>query len=80
LLEFIDAENLPDFLGGKSKVPIHANVGPWNDYEMVAPKGIKKKGAAEEEKKEEAKVEETEEEVKAATEAITAGVEKVAIE
>jgi hypothetical protein len=26
----IDIENLPDFLGGKSKTPLDKNIGPWN--------------------------------------------------
>ena len=39
LLEFIDEENLPDFLGGKSDTQmgktLRRNVGPWN------PEGLK---------------------------------------
>ena len=30
LLEEVDAENLPDFLGGKSTTSISSNIGPWN--------------------------------------------------
>jgi hypothetical protein len=44
LLEYVEKENLPDFLGGTSTVPIKANVGPWQEFEHTAPKGIRKKG------------------------------------
>lgn len=30
LLEYIDEENLPEFLGGKSKCDLSENIGPWN--------------------------------------------------
>jgi hypothetical protein len=30
LLELVDEENLPDFLGGKSTIPLSKNIGPWN--------------------------------------------------
>jgi hypothetical protein len=30
LLEVIDADNLPEFLGGNCKIPL-GDVGPWND-------------------------------------------------
>jgi hypothetical protein len=30
LLEHIDKENLPDFLGGTSTSPLGSNIGPWN--------------------------------------------------
>lgn len=45
LLEVVDAENLPDFLGGKcTQFGAHRDgVGPWNDYEIVTPVGIRKK-------------------------------------
>lgn len=49
LLELIDAENLPDFLGGKCKCEeveggcMFSNAGPWQDYEIIHPIGIKKK-------------------------------------
>ena len=45
LLEIVDAENLPDFLGGKCALfGAHKDgVGPWNDYEIVNPVGIRKK-------------------------------------
>ena len=63
LLELIDEETLPTFLGGKCDKPFPSDVGPWNDYECVN-NIFRKKGegdsAQEEEKKEEAKVEELE--------------------
>jgi hypothetical protein len=34
LLECIDEENIPDFLGGSCKCPggcVNADIGPWND-------------------------------------------------
>ena len=34
LLEFVDEENLPDFLGGKCTDQFPANHGPWKDYEI----------------------------------------------
>ena len=48
LLELVDPENLPDFLGGTCKCEIYGGcmkggVGPWNDYEIVNPVGIRKK-------------------------------------
>ena len=30
MLEIIDKENLPEFLGGTSKHDIRSNIGPWN--------------------------------------------------
>lgn len=30
LLEIIDPENLPEFLGGSSKTDLSVNAGPWN--------------------------------------------------
>lgn len=50
LLEFVDEEFLPDFLGGKCTQPLHANDGPWRDFEIVDGHkkddvvGIRKKG------------------------------------
>jgi hypothetical protein len=48
LLEFIDDENIPSFLGGKCECKEHggcmkSNVGPWNDYEITYPRGVKKR-------------------------------------
>lgn len=58
LLELVEAENLPDFLGGKCKCEggcLNVQPGPWNYYEITFPVGIKRigEGAAngEEEKK-----------------------------
>lgn len=48
LLEHIDEEILPDFLGGKFKCEgglLNSGIGPWNDYEVVQPRGIRKKEA-----------------------------------
>lgn len=48
LLELVEAENLPDFLGGKCLCTeyggcMKSNLGPWNDYEITQPVGIRKK-------------------------------------
>lgn len=47
LLAIVDENNLPDFLGGKCTLfGAHKDgVGPWNDYEVVNPVGIRKKQA-----------------------------------
>jgi hypothetical protein len=44
----VEAENLPDFLGGKCKCAefggcMKSGAGPWNDFEITLPIGIKKK-------------------------------------
>lgn len=48
LLEFIDDEDIPSFIGGKCECKevggcMNSNAGPWNDYEIVKPKGVKKR-------------------------------------
>ena len=66
LTEYIDIQNIPEFMGGQCKCEhveggcINSNIGPWNDYEIHG-YGIRRKGtgeAAEESKQEEAKTEE----------------------
>ena len=49
LLTIIDAENLPRIYGGTCTCTdstgdcVTSNVGPWNDFEMVKPKGVRRK-------------------------------------
>jgi hypothetical protein len=50
LLEFIDAETLPTFLGGTCTCAelggcINSNIGPWNEYEHVKPRGVRRIGS-----------------------------------
>ena len=53
MLEYIDENQLADFLGGKNTARLVYDVGPWNDYEIVDGSkatdvvGIKKKGTEE---------------------------------
>ena len=70
---FLEREDIPDFLGGECTCPgveggcINSNKGPWNDFEIHG-RGIRPKGADEEQKTEEVKGDEEEaktEEVKA---------------
>ena len=35
LLEYIDEDQLMEYLGGKNKADLHENKGPWCDYEIV---------------------------------------------
>jgi hypothetical protein len=55
LLEHADADMLPDFLGGNCTCKefeggcMRSNIGPWNEFELVLPKGIRRKGAVVEE-------------------------------
>lgn len=55
LLEWIDADNLPDWLGGRSKGTLLDDVGPWSDADVlrrmegqlnVAAKALKRISAA----------------------------------
>jgi hypothetical protein len=55
LLEYCDADTLPDFLGGTCTCEdnggdcMRSNIGPWNDWEITKPKGIHRKEAVVEE-------------------------------
>ena len=35
LTEYIDEDQLPEFLGGTCQAQLIDNYGPWNDYEIV---------------------------------------------
>ena len=53
LLQFVDEDKLPDFLGG-TDTRFGQDIGPWNDYDLVNGKIVKKAAAIkadEEEKK-----------------------------
>ena len=39
LEEYIDMDQIPQYLGGRNKTPLHRDVGPWNDFETVNPHG-----------------------------------------
>lgn len=48
LFELVDPDNVPEFLGGKCRCPGEggcalSEAGPWQDFEMVKPVGIKRK-------------------------------------
>ena len=36
LLSWVSAENLPEYLGGKSKATLLDDAGPWNDPSLIA--------------------------------------------
>lgn len=36
LLSWVSAENLPEYLGGKSKATLLDDTGPWNDPSLIA--------------------------------------------
>jgi hypothetical protein len=51
LLELVEPENLPKFLGGKCTCDefggcMKSGVGPWDDYEIIQPVGIRRKQGA----------------------------------
>lgn len=35
LLKYVDAEQLPEWLGGTCTAPLEDDFGPWNDFEIV---------------------------------------------
>lgn len=48
ILELVEPQNLPDFIGGSCKCEefggcMKSGAGPWNEYEVVNPVGIRKK-------------------------------------
>jgi hypothetical protein len=48
LLEYIDDQDIPSFLGGKCECKeyggcMKSNLGPWNDYEIAGPKTVRKR-------------------------------------
>jgi hypothetical protein len=48
LLELVEEDNLPDFLGGKCQCIeyggcMKSGLGPWNDFEICHPVGIRRK-------------------------------------
>ena len=45
ILEIVDEENLPTFLGGKCECPggcLKSNIGPWLEYKAIDPVGIER--------------------------------------
>lgn len=50
LLHYIDSNQLPTFLGGTCTCAelggcMNSDIGPWNDFELIFPKGIRHTGA-----------------------------------
>ena len=48
MLELVNEEDLPDFLGGKCKCAesggcMNSVAGPWNDFELMRPYGVRHK-------------------------------------
>ena len=35
LLKYVDANQLPEWLGGECNEPLDKDWGPWNDFEIV---------------------------------------------
>lgn len=35
LLELVDIENVPKFMGGQNEASFLSDTGPWNDFEVV---------------------------------------------
>lgn len=35
LKKYLSMDIIPDFLGGNNTLPVYADMGPWNDYEIV---------------------------------------------
>lgn len=51
ILELVDPDNLPDFLGGNCTCAefggcMYSAAGPWNHYEIISPIGIRRKQIA----------------------------------
>lgn len=40
LTKWVDIENIPDWLGGKSQGQLVDDIGPWSDMELVARLGL----------------------------------------
>ena len=35
LLEYVDEDVIPEYLGGKNPCQFPSDYGPWNDYEII---------------------------------------------